>query len=360
MLARRERRAGRRPEPSPTTAGRQIQVRDRSIRGSSTSRGPPRESHQALLGGLGGAQPDGAEIAVTTTSCARAAGLKEGPRSPVLLRSAARGRSLEPDGDEPEPALCLDEPGLAACYAAAARGVAVSGERAGQPLLVLLFGKPSPAGLEPSTAAPVAEHRGVNVHAKQCVDGRDRRQLERLCRYIARPPIAQDRLERRADGRLELSFKRPWKDGTRAVVLEPDDLMVRLCAAVPPPRFHLVRYFGVLASHASKRREVVPEPPDDPSAYAPPPAPGDQLELVLDDQGDAARPTRKRWSWLLAHVFAADLDTCPRCQGPMRWLQAATTRDAASQLLARLGLAPQPPPAPRRTPAGQLTFPFVC
>jgi hypothetical protein len=201
-----------------------------------------------------------------------------------------------------------------------------------------MFGKPSPAGLEPSTstAAPVAEHRGVNVHAKQYVDGRDRRQLERLCRYITRPPIAQDRLERRADGRLELSFKRPWKDGTRAVVLEPDDLMVRLCAAVPPPRFHLVRYFGVLASHASKRREVVPEPPDDPSAHVPAPAPGDQLELVLDVQGDATdatRPTRKRWAWLLAHVFAAYLDTCPRCSGPMRWVQAATDRDAARELL---------------------------
>jgi hypothetical protein len=36
-----------------------------------------------------------------------------------LLR--ASGRSLEPHGDEPEPALCLDEPGLAACYAAAAQ-----------------------------------------------------------------------------------------------------------------------------------------------------------------------------------------------------------------------------------------------
>src|SRR5688572_5425812 len=49
-----------------------------------------------------------------------------------LLR--ASGRSLEPHGDQPEPALCLDEPGLAACYAAAAQGVAVSGERAGQPV----------------------------------------------------------------------------------------------------------------------------------------------------------------------------------------------------------------------------------
>jgi hypothetical protein len=32
-------------------------------------------------------------------------------------------------------------------------------------------------------ADPVAEVRGVNLHARQCVDGRDRRQLERLCRF---------------------------------------------------------------------------------------------------------------------------------------------------------------------------------
>ena len=84
--------------------------------------------------------------------------------------------------------------------------------------------------------------RGINVHAKQVVDGRDRRQLERLCRYITRPPIAQDRLERLTDGRLELRLKHAWKDGTRALVLEPDDLMVRLVAAVLPAYFHLLRF----------------------------------------------------------------------------------------------------------------------
>ncbi|MBK7583371.1 MAG: transposase [Myxococcales bacterium] len=61
---------------------------------------------------------------------------------------------------------------------------------------------------------------------------------------ITRPPIAQDRLERRQDGRLELIFKKVWRDGTRALVLEPHDLIARLVAAVPPPRFHMLRYFG--------------------------------------------------------------------------------------------------------------------
>lgn len=276
-----------------------------------------------------------------------------------LLRR--RGRSLEREGDEPVPELVLDEPGLASCYAAAAHGVSVSGERAGLPELRLVFGTPAaPEKAAQDPDEPVAEHRGVNVHARQSVDGRDRRQLERLCRYVTRPPVAQDRLERLPDGSLELRLKHAWKDGTRAVVLEPDDLMVRLVAAVPPPRFHLLRYFGVLSSHSRLRREVVPHPPPDPRATAPPPAPGDQLELALDEHRDTEPPTRKRWAWLLRHVFKAELDTCPRCGGAMRWAEAAATREAARDLLARLGLgARPPPPAAHPPPLGQLKLPFT-
>jgi hypothetical protein len=273
-----------------------------------------------------------------------------------LLRQS--GQSLEPEADEPVPELLSDEPGLASCYAAAAQGISVSGERAGLPQLRLVFGTGDAPQAEQDPDEPVAEHRGVNVHAKQCVDGRDRRQLERLCRYITRPPVAEDRLERLADGRLELRLKHPWKDGTCAVVLEPDDLMVRLVAAVPPPRWHLLRYFGVLSSHSRLRREVVPHPPADPTATAPPPAPGDQLELALGIESEEPAP-RKRWAWLLRHVFKADLDTCPRCGGAMRWVEAARTKEAARHLLARLGLGPRPPPARPFVPLGQLVLPFA-
>ena len=172
--------------------------------------------------------------------------------------------------------------------------------------------------------------------------------------------MAQDRLEQRPDGRLELVLKSVWKDGTRAILLEPEDLVVRLIAAIPPPRFHLLRYFGVLSSHSSLRAEVVPPRAADPAASKPLPAAGDQLELPGSDppgEGEGA-PPRKRWSWLLARVFQADLENCPRCGGPMRCLEAATTREAAARLLGKLGLAPQPPPAPRRAPWGQLELPF--
>ncbi|MBM3274372.1 MAG: transposase [Candidatus Sericytochromatia bacterium] len=53
------------------------------------------------------------------------------------------------------------------------------------------------------------------------IDGRDRRRLERMCRYMARPPLCAERLERQDDGKVRYSFSAPWKDGTRAVVLAP-------------------------------------------------------------------------------------------------------------------------------------------
>ena len=266
-----------------------------------------------------------------------------------LLR--AHGRSLDPARDDGAPhELTLDEPGLAACYAAAAHGISVGGERAGKPPLRLLT---SPGPLTRPRAAdaidePIAEVRGINIHAAQVVDGRDRRRVERIC---IRPPVAQGRLERRPDGKLELGFKRAWRDGTRALIFEPADLIPRLVAAVPPPRWHLLRYFGVLSSHSSRRRLVVPKPPADAAAYKPPAARGDQLEL-LGESDDTPVP-RKRWAWLLAHVFLADMDHCPRCSGPMRWAEVATTRAAITRLLSEHGLGPRAPPvehSPVRVP----------
>jgi hypothetical protein len=138
-----------------------------------------------------------------------------------------------------------------------------------------------------------------------------------------------------------------WRDGTRALLLDPHDLIARLVAAVPPPRSHMLRYFGVLSSHSSRRALVVPKPPVDASADQPPPARGDQLELL--GEKDDATTGRKRWAWLLAHVFAADVDTCPRCSGPMRWAEVATSRAAITRLIAEHedGLGSRAPPAPR-------------
>lgn len=72
-------------------------------------------------------------------------------------------------------------------------------------------------------AGDVVHHRpAIDLHAGNAGAG--------LCRYLGRPPIAEERLTRSDDGRLRYEFKRAWKDGTRAVILSPLDLCARVCA----------------------------------------------------------------------------------------------------------------------------------
>ena len=183
--------------------------------------------------------------------------------------------------DEP-PALCLDEPGLAACYAAAAQGIALTGERAGQPTLRVIVSQ-NPRANAPAArndGEPVAEVCGINVHAKRVVDascrprgtGRgDRPQIERLLqvRHPTSPrsgsPPAPQRWPARADAQKHLA-QRSTRCGSPSHGCSPrDDLRTSRptrasrggCA---PPNFHWLRYFGVLSGHSALRSKVVPEP----------------------------------------------------------------------------------------------------
>src|SRR3989442_13898489 len=56
-------------------------------------------------------------------------------------------------------------------------------------------------------------------------------------------------------------MKTPWRDGTTHVTMSDGELLEKLAALVPAPRFHLARYFGILASAAKQRPSIVPVPP---------------------------------------------------------------------------------------------------
>jgi len=104
------------------------------------------------------------------------------------------------------------------------------------------------------------QHAGFNLHAATRVVANDKKGRETLCKYILRPPLANDRLHILPDGNVRLEFKRAWSDGTSSIELEPLALVARLAALVPPPRRHVTRYSGVLSSHSSLRSQCVPAP----------------------------------------------------------------------------------------------------
>ena len=80
------------------------------------------------------------------------------------------------------------------------------GPRAGQKVLSL---RTVPGRDEKTMPARCAEAHGFSLHAASCVVGRiSAKALERLCRYITRPAIANERLARNGAGDVVLQLKR--------------------------------------------------------------------------------------------------------------------------------------------------------
>ena len=63
-----------------------------------------------------------------------------------------------------------------------------------------LVASPEPAVSPPLTMSAL----GMHLHAATTVDGRDRPRLERVCRYLLRPPFAHDAVQALPDGRVRV------------------------------------------------------------------------------------------------------------------------------------------------------------
>ena len=196
-------------------------------------------------------------------------------------------------------------------------------------------------------AHPVAKGKlcsqahGFNLHAATKVAANDKQGRLTLCKYILRPPLANDRLNILDDGNVRLEFKKAWSDGTTSVELEPLALIARLAALVPPRKRHLVRYFGVLSSHATSRSEVVPSPAE--------PAHAEQ---------DCPKNTSRyiSWSELLRRTFGIEI-VCTKCKSQLRLIALIKTQDVATKILTAMHLpsnVPQLRPArpPPQKPGG--------
>ena len=184
---------------------------------------------------------------------------------------------------------------------------------------------------------------GFNLHAKRSVAAKDRKGLDRLCQYILRPPVSNQRLSLVDGARVSLELKRPWSDGTTHMVFTLMELMQRLVALVFPPGFNRLRYQGVFAPRATLRPQVIPPTPED----------ADCAHGAKDD-GDSlfAQQRRMDWARLLARVFKIDVLECPKCKSRMQRIAFITTGDAIKKILECVGL-PADSPQPRR-PAQQL------
>ena len=143
-----------------------------------------------------------------------------------------------------------------------AKSMAISHENAAGPTAAKLDPRQLARALEPSTparstrrfpAGHSVDTRGVHVHSSPQVDGRSRRDVLDLCRYLQRSPIDWGRLDRSTGHRYIYRLPRPFHDGTVAIEFSPEELVDTLQRLVTPRQAGRVRFHGVLAPRAAER-----------------------------------------------------------------------------------------------------------
>jgi hypothetical protein len=153
-----------------------------------------------------------------------------------------------------------NQPALSAVYGASVMGRIAGGPNAGRKVRTAGPEDGDQESFEKGVRCAVFQ--GFSIHAGVQVRGGDRRALERLCRYISRPPLAADRLKVLPGGRLSYQLKAPWRNGTTHVIFEPLEFLEKLAALIPAPRTNLIRYHGVLGPTAKWRSQIVPAASD--------------------------------------------------------------------------------------------------
>jgi hypothetical protein len=268
-----------------------------------------------------------------------------------------RGLAPQADPEEADP-LPRDQPLLAELYSASVQGRIAVGPNTGKRLKGVRFESEVEAEGKMSGRC-CANLSGFSLHAAVRIPGKARRQLENLCRYVARPAVATERLSRFPDGRILYRLRHHWRDGTSHVIFDPMDLIGKLAALVPPPRFNLVRYNGILAPSARWRSRIVPVDPqdgDDPRS-----CPGCS-EGKKGGQGKRHESTGKThprnysWAELMKRVFGFDVLRCDSCGGRMKILCAVNPPEAIKKILDCLGLPSRPPPIYPAVPGDPADF----
>jgi hypothetical protein len=179
-------------------------------------------------------------------------------------------------------------------------------------------------------------HTGFSVHTRVRVEPEDGDGVERLARYIMRPPISLERMEWEGAGpvryRARLGHASGRGQGREAEELfDAREFLARVLMHVPEPRRHLVRYYGAYSNAARGRRRRAE-------------AGGASVELApgatsVEDEAKGCadlRVLRRRWRELIKRIYEVDPLVCPRCQAEMRIIAFIIDHAVVDKILSHL------------------------
>ncbi len=183
-------------------------------------------------------------------------------------------------------------------------------------------------------------HPGFSVFAGPPVDGAALASLESQSRYITRPALAMDALEKLDDGTLALETPPDPRTGATCVVPDPLQWIHSITAHIPDPGSHCQRFYG---AYSNRGRIVCGNRQADCPAAAP----------EVRDNSDASREARSTWARLVRKIFEADPLLCS-CGARMQIVSFITEPRVIDRILSHRQsgrcravdpFEPRPPPA---------------
>lgn len=258
------------------------------------------------------------------------------------VQKLLRRRGRMPEEPSPSDPVAEQMPLLAGYAAASIQERVATGPRAGHPVRRLR----SAAAVVDGDKPRCARREGCSLHANVALPAHARGQREHLCRYLLRPPLARERLTESSGGQLLYELPHPRRDGATHLSLDPLELIDKLSVLIPSPRFHLLRFHGLLAPHAAWRSQIIPSVREDVDQEVGSAATG-LRPVAGTDAPRSSGPAGLSWAALMKRVFALDVLLCPSCGARRRIVGVYPGGHKLRELLERLGLGARPSrPAP--------------
>jgi len=192
-------------------------------------------------------------------------------------------------------------------------------------------------------------HPGFSVYAGPPVDAAQIASLESQARYIARPALAMDALQKLDDGNLVLQTPPDPRTGATSIVLDPLEWIHRITSHIPDPGRHCQRFYGAY----SNRARAAVSPADGQRTGSP------ATTHPQQDNSDFSREARSTWARLIRKIFEIDPLLCT-CGARMRIVSFITdprTVDLILQHRQSGRCKAQDPFEPRAPPSAAMGFP---
>jgi len=179
-------------------------------------------------------------------------------------------------------------------------------------------------------------HTGFSVHNRVRVEPEDRPAVERLARYIMRPPISLERMSWDGVGEVRYRRKRGHESSglneREVEAFDPREFLARVIMHIPEPRRHLVRYYGWYSNVSRGKRRKAEAADGEVGAMGV--APDSRAAQV---EARDARALRRSWAQLIKRIYEVDPMVCPSCGSEMKVISFITEHDVIDAILRHLG-----------------------